>query len=638
MKRTFPIKFGDSGNFELSESALDHILWGDTAIRPLNGPEGRTCETVLSGGLHTWGGWERLVASHPNVVHLLQYRADLHTDWFYARELQNGAITLKIPRLMYTGDAANITKQPDLHYRSGYLWKTLFPKSNTQETILRVIGEALQNIDQEDSTMPTVEKPFGVIYGYANVHEPQDAIKLRIQVEGDHIRSAFPAWEQPRTGNNGKPYSHEHSISFLIAESTVEHARFQVMWGPAFLGSKFDLRCLVVQTPSFIRARPRRDMAAAVDAWQVSRMNELEQVAAAAAPEDLHCMELYLGDYVCAKDPFFVQRQLYANYLDLIDAEPEMFNVAQLTENVGECIRVLAICDRRLNTRRAIDAMLRFLKMAVVHTGGLNTLMFKRLLGRMLQIAVEHHDANALNVFLSGLAGAPCRAALFFELDLNPFVKENDEDGLAIISRPHIKMELKPEHLLEFVALNLGENYLSLFSKEERLVFASKTLDPPGMRRMAEDTMSLFVGSDFEFFMFANLNLQELGIQAAPAEEDLLSIARDYSRMLVLQRQRIVMEDPEAYEAEPDFDRWGTQAFFELIKQKHKHRLVSVMHEVGLKNLIAYAHSVGYARLKVSCERMLANLSKERIPLPKPIPAYIDSWQKVADRVAYNGT
>jgi hypothetical protein len=636
MKQLFPIKFGDAGQYELSERALAHILWGDTAIRPLRGPAGRTLETALSGGLHTWAGWKKFVTLHPRVVHLLQYRVDLHDDWFYARELQNGVITLKIPRRLYTGDAASITRQPDLHYKSGYLWKTVYPASYTQETILRVIGEALQNIDQEDSTPPTAEMQLGVIYGYANVHEPLSAIKLRIQIEGNQIRSAFPAWEQPYTGNNGKPYSHEHSISFLIATSTVEYANFQVVYGPAFPGNTFDLRGLVMQTPSFIRARRRRDMIVTVDAWQANRMKDLEQVAASAAPEDLHRIESYLGDYVCAKDPFWVQHELYANCLDLICAESEIFNVAQLTENVGECIVVLALCDRRLNTRRAIDATVRFLRMAVVHTGGLNTLMFKRLLGRMLKVVLEHQDASALKDFLAALAGAPCRAALYTEFDLNPFVKKNDQDGLAVIGLPHIELELKPEHLLEFVALNLGENYLAFFSKERRLAIASKMLDSPGMLRMAEDTMSLFVGSDFDFFMPAKLELQERGTRTTPAEDDLLAIAKDYSRMLVLLRQHIVLEDPDAYMAEPDFAQWGTQAFFELTRQKHKRRLVMAMHEAALTNLITFANSVGYQRLNANCGRMLLNLPEERVPVPKPIPDYIISWQTTAERRTYD--
>jgi hypothetical protein len=636
MRAKFPLKFGDAGQYELTEMAWNHILFGDTAVRPVRNQAGRKQELALSGGLHTWEGWQRFVASHPKVVHLLQFRCDLHDDWFYARALQNGVITLKIPRQLYTGNAASITKQPDYYYKSGYLWKTLYPASYTEATIIQVIGEALRNVDVEDSTPPTAENPLGVLYGYANVHEPLRAIKLRIQLEGCQIKSAFPAWEQPYTGNNGKPYSHESSISYLIAQSTVEGSKFQVRYGPAFSGSRFNMQGLIAETPPFVLARRRRDMAIAVDAWKAIRKEELEQVAARATPNDVDRIECYLSDYVCAKDPFDVQRGLYANLLQRIDAELEIFNAAQLTENVGECLEVLALCDRRLNTRRAISAIDRFLRMAVVHTGGLNTLMFKRLLGRMLTVALEHDEPSALRDFLSALAGAPCRAALYTEFDLNPFVKKNDDEGLCIIGRPHIELDLTPQHLVEFIAFNLGENYLLFFDKKERLALATKLLDEPGMLRMATDVMLLFCGSDFEFFIPDKLDFSKVGTRTKPAEDDLLVIAKDYSRMLVLLRQRIVLEDPDAYRSEPDYEQWGSPAFFELVRQKHKRSLVLQMHQIALEGLVAYSDSVGYTRLKANCERMLLNLPRESVPVPKPIPDYIDSWQKSAERKTYD--
>lgn len=392
MTLSFPIRFGEAGQFELSEDALNHILWGDTVVRPRNAFGARAHETVLSGGLHTYEGWEQFVALHPNVVHLLQYDVDQHDDWFYARELQNGVVTLKIPRRLFTGDAADITRQPDRHYKSGYLWKTLFPLSYTVGDILNAIGEAIENIDREDSTPPTVDSPAGVIYGYVAVHEPFAAMKLRIQLNGSLIRSVFPAWEQPFTGNNGKPYSHEHSISFRIADSTVKWQDFQKTYGPVFPNQEFDLLALVDLTPDFIRTRARRDPAVGVDAWQAARQGELQLVAEAASLDDLAKIETYLRDYVCSKDPFYVQRGLYMHYLAEINDLSPVFNAGQLVENIGDSLQVLSICDGRSQTRRAIDAMVRFLGMAVTHTGGLNTLLYKRLLGQFMTIALSHHE------------------------------------------------------------------------------------------------------------------------------------------------------------------------------------------------------------------------------------------------------
>ena len=627
MIRSFPIRFGGAGEYELSEDALNHILWGDTVVRPRNASGTRTHETVLSGGLHTYEGWEQFVALHPNVVHLLEYDVDQHDDWFYARELQNGVITLKIPRRLFTGDAASITRQPDLHYKSGYLWKTLFPLSYTVDDILKAVGEAIENIDREDSTFPTAKTTAGVIYGYADVHEPLAAMKLRIQLTGTQIRSAFPAWEQPLTGNNGKPYSHEHSISFQIALSTVKVQQFQKVCGPVFSNQAFDPLALVELTPEFILSRAQRDPAVGVDAWQAARQGELQHVAKAMSQDDLAKIDAYLRDYVCSKDPFYVQRILYEHCLASIKDSSLVFNAGQLIENMGECIQVLSICDDRFRTRRAIDAIVRFLRTAVVHTGGLNTLLYKRLLGRFLTITLGHHDAEALKEVIAALATSPCRAALYTEFDLNPFVKENDDFGLSTIGLTDVKLELKPDHLFEFIAFNFGENYLVAFSKDQRLELARKMFASPELLQMAADSMSFLSGSDFKFFMPIKLELSQIGTMVPPAEDDLITVAKDYGRMLVLQRQRVVLEDPDAHKAERDFAKWGTQEFFELMRQKHKRQFIYILHQQILEHLIGFADTVGYGRLKANCERALAVLPTERIPLPKPIPDYINSWR-----------
>lgn len=623
---SFPIKFGEAGQYELSEDALNHILWGDLVVRPRNASVGGVNETVLAGGLHTYVGWERFVSLHPNVVHLLQYEVNRHDDWFFARELQNGVITLKIPRRLFTGNAASITRQPDLYYKSGYLWKTLFPMSYTVDAIVKAIGEAIENIDREDSTFPTAENPAGVIYGYTAIHEPLAAMKLRIQLNGSQIRSAFPAWEQPFTGNNGKPYSHEHSISFQIAESTVKAGDFQKVYGPVFPDQKFDLQALVELTPDFILTRMRRDPSAGVDAWQAAREENLQRVAEAASKDDLAKIEVYLRDYVCSKDPFSVQCGLYQHYLAEINHSLAVFNVGQLIENIGECIRVLTMCDSRFQTRVAIDAMVRFLGMAVVHTGGLNTLLYKRLLGQFLTMAIAHHDKEALKDVIAALATSPCRGALYTEFDLNPFVKQNDYIGLSVIGLSGVKLEMKPEHLFEFIAFNLGENYLILFAKEQRLALAREMFASLELQRMVADSMSFLKGSDFDFFMPVKLELSQLGTKVPPAEDYLIAIAKDYGRMLILQRQRVVLEDPAAHKEEPDFDEWGTQKFFELIRQKHKRMFIQQLHEMMLKDIIQFADQVGYGRLKANCERALAGLPTESIPLPKRIPDYINSW------------
>lgn len=623
MSRTYPIRFGKQGEYELNELALKHILAGETAVRPVNALGVRAVEVVLSGGLHTWSGWEELLKQHPAVVHLLDYDSDRHADWFYARELQNGVITLKIPRRMFTGDAASITMKPDVHYKSGYLWKTLYPVGFSEDDIINVLTEAFGNLDREESTHPTPERPAGVLYGYALLDDPLKAMKLRIQVRGNQIQSAFPAWEQPASGNNGKPYSHSHSINFAVAVSTVHHERYNKPWGPVFSANRFSMSKLLNLTPPFILSRPRRDAAIGVDIWRDTREKELIALAPLMTSEDLRQIETYLCDYVCSKDPYGVQANLYIQFAEKIERIDFVFNAAQVLENVAECVQVLTHSDLQHGTRRAMDAMLRFLSMAIVHTGGLCSLMFKRVIGEFVEAALGHHDKDSLRDFFAALASSPCRAALYTEFNLNPFVMKNDETGWRTLGALQVCIELKPEHLDEFISLQLGENYMMVCSREQRLAIAQGFFPLPEQRTMVADAMSFLSGIDFQFFMPSRLEPAWLEAKFPPAEDDLIAIARDYSRMLVIYRQRIVMEDFAAYKAIPDFKQAGTEEFFNLIRQKHKRQFVLTLHEAMLHHLIHYAGNVGYERLKTKAENMLKQLPKEAVPMPKPIPDYI---------------
>lgn len=623
MSKTYPVRFGKDGAYELTEQALQHILVGETVVRPVNALGERTPEMVLSGGLHTWDGWEALLKQHAGVVHLLEYDADRHDDWFYARELQNGVITLKIPKKMFTGSAANITMQPDVHYKSGYLWKTLYPLGYSEDEVIKVLTEAFDNLDREDSAPPTLEVQAGVLYGYAQLDEPLKAMKLRIQVRGNQIQSAFPAWEQPATGNNGKPFSHWHSVNFNIASSTVNHDRYTKVWGPVFQEGHLILEKLLNLTPAFILHRPRRDSASNIDSWRDMRERELISIASLMEPDELQHIETYLSDFVCCKDPYGIQTSLYLDFFDEIRSSQIIFNAAQLIENISECIQILTHSDLKHGTRRAVDAMVRFIKMAIVHTGGLCSLMFKRVLGEFVEAASGHPDENSLREFFAALAASPCRGALYTEFNLNPFVKQDNVIGWNLIGLEKVDIELTPEHLYEFIALNLGENYLYLFSKNDRLAISRGFFPQPELQVMVADVMSFLSGIDFQFFIPTRLEPALIAQKSLPDEESLIAVARDHSRMLVLYRQRIVMEDVDSYAADLDYRQAGSEEFFNIVRQKHKRLFVLMMHESMLTTLARFADSVGYVKLKIKLETMLKQLPKERIPLPKPIPDYI---------------
>ncbi|WP_428718623.1 hypothetical protein [Undibacterium curvum] len=626
MTINFPLKLDNAGQYELSQSALDHIIEGDTTDRPIKTPSGTVVEKVLAGGLHTYDGWHKFVSQHPKIVHLMQFRFGIDEGWWFARELQNGVITLKIPRHLFNKSAASITRQPDTHYKSGYLWKTLFPRSYSIEDICNAIGEALGNIDKELSDELSAIKPDGVLYGYTAVDDPFTAMLIRIQVRGNQIMSAFPAWDQPFTGNNGKPYSHAHSISFMIAESVVDFSAFQRAYGPVFPSQRFQLSRLLATTPEFIRTRPRRNPGVLVNIRHMERAQELEEFADRATPADLDVIDAYLADYPCAKDPFATQAAMYANFLAELDRQLSIFNAAQVTENIGECLWVLTQCDEKFKTRRAVTSMVRFLGMALVHTGALNTLMFKALIGDMVTLAMRHPDSMALRDVLSALAASPCRAAIYTEFSLISYTVQEDE-AHRDPSAP-LEIMLTVDHLLEFLAFNLGENYLLAFDKEQRLKFARSSLDVHDQWRLAADVMSKLAARDFDFFMPTVLDLTKLDMQTPPEERDLCNIIYDYSRMMIMMRQRIVMEDLVAYSTELEDMDESMPNYAYLVRQKFKYIHVRFMHNEMLEKAKAYADRVGYAKLSKSCDEAIRRLPKESVPLPKEIPDYIPSWRQ----------
>ena len=634
MAYQFPIYFGKSKEYLLTERSFRHIIYGEFTIRPSIDSVGKkVLEQVLAGGLHTYPAWEAFLALNPNVVHLRAYDTAVHKDWYFARELQNGVIALKIPRCLFTGNAASNTMQPDTHYKSGYLWKTLYPTTYSVDDILSAIEEALQNVDREDSSFPNHANADGLIFGYARVDKPLEAIRLRLQLHGNEIRSAFPSWDQPLTGNNGKAYSHEHSIAFQIAASTVGHEQICPPDSAVFAGGNFDLDTLVSITPAFLLTRDKPTYGVIQDEWRAARMDELRKVADSCTETEIAKVITYLKDYVTSKEPCYVQARIYEHHLDELDKSLPFFNAAQLVENIRESCWVLSLYDRKRGSMEAIHSIARFLGMAVVHTGGLDSVQYKRLLGTFLEIAAEHHSIDSVKHVIDALATSPCRAALYTEFNLNPYVKSNDEDGLCLVGTSGVRIALNSEHLFDFISLNLGENYLFTFDKAKRLAVAKRLWQGRNSERLIADSLAFGVGSDYDFFIPVKFDLcNMIGEKTVPSETTLISIAKDYGRMLIIYRQRVVAEDVDAYVEELDFDDFGSQRFFEITRQKHKRAFIQGMHEQMLQSFLRFGETQKYEKLRRTCQHALSNLSTEHIPFPKRIPNYIQSWQTSCER------
>lgn len=622
-------QLGREGNYSLTAMALEHIINGNFSTRPVRNPNGRnTSEKILTGGLHTWVGWTEFLSQHSEISHLADFDTNIHCGWYYARELQNGVITLKIPRELFSKDAANITMMPDVNYKSGYLWKTLFPRNYSRDDILNVIREALINIDEEDSILDGEEK---LIIGYARTLDPFTAIRIRVQLQGTEIRSAFPTWDQPFTGNNGKPYSHEHSISFQLAASTIGAKGVGHRASRIFVDDSFNLPALMQMTPKFLLARRRPDYNQIQDNWHESRRAAIAELVSLKEEEiDVDSIVNYLCDYAIAKQPFHVQCNIYRYYLDFIEKYPGACNVVDIAQNSIDCFYALTLIDNKNGTLRLFDAARRYLAMGVCHAGGLDTLETKRSVQAIIECAMLHHSLNATAVIIDFIATSPLRAALFTEFNVNPFVKTNDATGNPIIGHPGVMLSFSEKHLIDFVSTSLGENYLLNFSKEERQKIASKFISENYTKRIISDSLLYFRGSDFDFFACIMMDLMENlnpdGGKILPSEGSLVSITREYSRMLVAYRQRIVMEDLDSYAADPYEYDFESVEQFEILKQQHKRTYVHILHEKWLTATTEFSKKVNYTKLEKRAAHLLRALSKERVPLPKKIPDHIPSW------------
>lgn len=628
--RIFPskiYKFGKNNEYILDECALRHIISGDYAVRPIKDSVGnRSTEDVISGGLHTWSGWEAFLTKHSDTVHLADFDSEVHKGWYFARELQNGVITLKIPRNLFNKDAAGNTMMPDTHYKSGYLWKTLYPKSYTEDDILQVIEEALLNIDTEESEISQTQS---LIIGFARIMDPFTAIRIRIQLEKKQIRSAFPSWDQPYTGNNGKPYSHEHSISFHIAQSTIGITSLSRMRSCLIQNNRFSLDKLINLTPKFLMHRSRPTYGQIQDQWHVKRRKGIVTDAARFGEAELSEIQAYLHDFCISKEPFFLQSKIYEHYPYLIEKNSSFFNVATVMQNVCDCFYALMCVDNRRGDRHFLKSMQRFLSMGVIHAGGLNTLEFKRLIKLILDCALAHHASDSFQIFLESLSTSPIRSAMYSEFNVNTFVKKNNEQGLCVIGHSEVQMAFNEDHLIEFISLALGENYLLSFSKEDREKFARDLIISNYPKRLVKESMLYFKGDDFDFFSETLTNLGNItATRNVPREETLIIILREYCRMLVLYRQRVVMEDSKAYETDPFDYEYGSEEFFALTKQKHKRQYIVTMHELTLKSMIEYAQKLKYAKLDRKASYLLSVMTKERIPMPKYIPESVPSWMQ----------
>ncbi|RFQ20023.1 hypothetical protein D0N87_24785, partial [Pseudomonas sp. ATCC 13867] len=582
-----PIKLGEGGAYTLHPRALRHIIEGDytqKVERPSSGGKS-VLITAIAGGLHTHSALMDFLKHHPKISSLDSYDPELNEDWFYIRELQNKVLTVKLPKELFVSRAADLTLMPENYYKSGYLWKTLFPKDFSEEDILSAIDQALRNLDVTNSTAPSDPDQDYHIIGYANVDQPMTAMRIQVQLRGNEIRSAFPSWTQPWTGNNGKAFSHADTISFIMAESVEKSSDDHYSLSRIFCKNRPDYELLKKLTPEFTITRTIPKKGRPHDEWRAARLETLRDFSQSLIKADIQKILKYLCDHVITKESSFQQQALYISKVPY-SGSPLDFNACQISQNVYECFYVILHYDLYHGTDYFLRCMQRFLKASVIHTGGIHLFELKRLHKLFIEGASIHPDKNSVALFLELLANSPSRAATYHEFNVNTYIKGRDEDSMMLVGSNGVILPVTSSILIDFVSLNLGENYLFSFKEEDRAEISKRIIFSQIPASYIDDALSYFTGADFDFFSYNLASLLALDNKNPVPDKALERIIRDYHRMLVIYRQRLVMDNPTAYSSDPYDLEYMSPEFCDLVISQHRRKFVLGNHSGFLGEII----------------------------------------------------
>ncbi len=612
---------GLNKEYILEEKAFNHIVNGEFELRSTdkNLP---SKIPYLRGGLHSYNGWINFKNKRKDIVHGRFYDPNVHQDWYFARELQNGVILLKLPRNLFTKQAASKTEYPDKYYKSGYLWKTLFPRKMSKKKIISVINEALYKLNKEESS----EK---ILIGYALTSFPFKAIKIRIQLIGNKIISAFPIWEQPMTGNNGKPYSHLDTIGFILSASTIffDDKKYLYKLPNGIFPRTISIPLMKKVTPNFILKRPKFSAENNKFENLKERQKHLKTIAETIGKDELFELMNYAKDWNVSKDTFYFMSQLYNELYGNIRQDIELKNSLSLYQNIHEILYIFSEYDKKNKTNFSLEYIEYFLKKKFIHTGGIDLWETKRLHCLIMNIVNNHHQCDAIEKYIRFLSLSPCRIAAYIDFDLNPFFNDNP----CIISLPNFDIPLRQKHFYKFFAQSLSLNYTLLWNSNQLKNFCRKIICHYGKAtpELLKDCLSFSMGTDLlafgtQFTMLLNNILNDN--KSLPDKKTIKRIRYDYYRCKIYQRHRILIENKKYLCKEIDYSDLESKLFMRQIKAKHELQLVKIITDNFLNTIAKFFNRISENDLENETMQMKDNFLLEKIPLPKYIPDYIESW------------
>lgn len=624
---------GPEEKYTLTEEAFVHIINGDYSERLVldeNGIRTGEKETILQGGLHTYKSWIDLKNTRDDIVHLQLFNSKKHKYWYYARSLKNNVITLKIPRELFQNKAANITRYPDTFYKSGYLWKTLFPKDKTKEDILKIIDEALFKLDKEESQE-------GVLIGYALVDNPFTAIKVRIQCRGYQINSAFPAWEQPRIGNTGKAYSHIDTIGFNIAQSTEFFDDYEEsIKNNTTLFTDNNIYLLTINTPEYFLRRPILPEYGNINEWNLKREKDLKSIAKHLEEDDIETLKQYLQDPLISKGSFSFQLEVYNSLYNEFSNNRDLFNAVLIHQNIFEALLIIYFYDQENHSLHLIEMIEFILLSKTTFTGALDCWNNKRLHNKIIDLVLNYHSTDIINVYWKSIIKSPTRSCLFLEFDVFNICykkKLSQYDELFdIIYASGMDVMIRPEYFYDYLLYMLGENYLIGLQEEKQKELVHEIINSQGpqFHKMVEDCfkltssndltflsekLSLLVQKTIDYNLTSNINANDLNI-----------FIKDYFRVQTANRMKILHRYPDFELDALDVYEFGSEKCKLNTIIKHERRTIVVILENFLDIISSIANQIEDKTLLEQITKYKDNVWTERPPVPKGIPNYIKHW------------
>ena len=612
-------KTNDGIKLKLTEHAINHITKGDIVVRRMKGQDDMN---VLSGGLHTYDAWIEFKKNYTNKLeHLHFFNSNTHEYWYYARQFSNGVIALRLPKKLFTGKAAKITMCPDEHYTSGYLWKTLFPQEYDGNKIIMIIEESLLNEDIN-------QRKKGQIIGYINNNDPLRKMKVIIQHRGNEIKSVFPAWTQPNTGNNGKPFSHYDNIGFIISQSTEyfdDSEKINIIPSYLFPGVNIPSEKLHLYTPRLFTSRKKPSSSESSQTWALKRIDEIKCFNPAQEENDL--IFRYLNDFNLVKNYPQLISGVYSAAMTELSENDIFYNTFQIVQNFIDGLSYLYISQQN---NRLIETIEYMLNNMVSHTL-FDLLTKKKIISTMIYIVVAAKNPELSYRFIKALAHSPIRREGYLDYNLDSINKkklhtpiDGFPDELLLVQNPKVDINIHYEDFIDILKELIGETYTLNFQSEDLDGILHKIITDQSLnyRCMIEDSLMYYSKYDFKSLSENIDTILFSASEYANVDMELLInysglILRDFCRIQFAHRQRINAR----YFIYHDFvnDIYlpvDHDLLFGLIL-KHERWINLFRLEEFTDKLIKFSEYISSSQLKNDTINFKTKIGKEKMPLPE---------------------